>query len=304
MDSVIAQTYKNLEILVIDDGSTDSSGKICDEYAQKDSRIRVIHQENVGLAEVRNVGIRECSGEWIQFVDSDDWIDPETVETCYRLAGESGADIVSFLLKAELDNGNSLPTACFQQKLMSTEEALSLILFSKYITASSCNKFIRKKLFNGVEYPRGKLFEDIHTVHRYVGNAGKVLCTDYPFYHHFQHSSSITHTKFSSRTYDLAEAIQDCYSFVMSRCGDNAEFRNNILVGVCLRKLAFVKHMIKAGTDTYDMEYISQLRREIVPLRVLMYPHMNLKSKLQILLFKFSLKLYSTLYLRFRPDKA
>ncbi len=304
IESILAQTYTNLEILLIDDGSTDSSGKMCDEYAEKDSRIRVIHQENQGLAEVRNVGIRKAKGEWIQFVNSDDWIDAETIETCYRLSQEYGADIVSFIIQSERAYGKSLSVDSFSPKLMSSTEALSLILWSKYITASSCNKFAKKDLFSGVEYPRGKLFEDIHTVYKYVSKAKNVLCTDHPFYHCLQRSGSITHSVFSGRTYDLAEAIDDFYDFAIVHCGDNEEFRNNVIVGLSLRKLVFVQHMIKAGSESYDMEYISQLRREVEPVRVLKYPHMNIKQKIKILLFKFSFRLYCKVYLKFRRDKA
>ena len=105
-------------------------------------------------------------------------------------------------MQIEFEDGRSLHTGSFSQKLMSGIEAVSLILGSKYISASSCNKFTKKALFSGVEYPRGKLFEDIHTVYKYVSKAKNVLCTDHPFYHCLARSESITHSVFTaSRPY-------------------------------------------------------------------------------------------------------
>lgn len=94
-DSVTSQTYRNLEIIVIDDGSTDDSGSICDQYAEKDDRIRVIHTDNRGLASARNLGLENVSGEYISFIDSDDWIEPQTIEMFIRTALETEADIVN-----------------------------------------------------------------------------------------------------------------------------------------------------------------------------------------------------------------
>ena len=103
LDSIVNQTYRDFEILIIDDGSTDGSGRICDEYAEKDSRIKVFHTENRGLSCARNLGLAEAKGEWIGFVDSDDWIEPDMYEVLIRRAEETGADVVECSHYKELD---------------------------------------------------------------------------------------------------------------------------------------------------------------------------------------------------------
>lgn len=93
VDSILAQTFTDFECILVDDGSPDSCGKICDEYVQKDSRVKVIHQENQGLSAARNSGLDMASGAWIVFVDSDDWIEPDAVEVLYRAALQNDADM-------------------------------------------------------------------------------------------------------------------------------------------------------------------------------------------------------------------
>ena len=110
LDSVVQQTYRNLEIILVDDGSPDSCGAICDEYATKDERITVIHQENKGLSAARNAGLDIATGDYIQFVDSDDWIEPDALATVLSIAEDHHVDIVCFGFNKHLPSGEILPT--------------------------------------------------------------------------------------------------------------------------------------------------------------------------------------------------
>lgn len=306
LDSIIAQTYKNLEIILIDDGSTDSGGKICDDYAARDSRIRVIHQENVGLAEVRNVGIREAKGEYLQFVDSDDWVEPELVETCYKLSQEYDADIVTFRGTRNYDNGTfrHAPEPVRPHIIMSGTEALSMIMIPGYLNAASWNKFVKTSLYEGIEYPKGKLYEDLHTVYKYVAKARKVLCTSLELYHYFIRSASISNESFSARTYDLADAINNCYEFVIKRCGNDTTMRTDTIVGMYVRKMMFINHMVSSGRKSYDMEYIRKFQREMNPVLIMKCRHIKFEKKIQLLLLKYSISLYSFVFKKVRRDKA
>ena len=305
LDSILAQTYKNLEVIVINDGSTDSSGRICDDYAQKDSRVRVIHQENQGLAEVRNIGVRECRGEWIQFVDSDDWIDPETIETCCRYANEYDAEIVTFRCVLEYENGKRHHTVKkhYPPELMTSKKAVSVILLpDSIVDVIFCDKLIKAELFEGIVYPKGKLYEDMLTIHKVLVKTDRILCISSEFYHYLRRRGSIGHYRFSQKTYGIAEAAQKVFDFALSmNLGDKAAFRN-LAVGLWHWRMHVANDMIKS--EVYDNEYISGVQKAIKAHVVIQCPSISLSKKAQMLLFKYSFRLYSLLYLRFRRDKS
>lgn len=304
IDSILAQTYKNLEILLIDDGSTDSTGILCDQYALRDQRIRVIHQENQGLAEVRNIGIREAKGEYIQFVDSDDWIEPSTIETCYKYLQEYDADIVKFGFILDYEDGRKyhLFRISPAPKLMKNPEAVSLIFFRSYICTSSWDKFCKSSLFTGITYPRGKLYEDIYTTYKLVDRAEKVLSINDEFYHYSMRSGSIIHYNFSDKDYSASEATQECVDFITGNHVLNNEEYRNLSVGAWTYRLGTANKMFRAGK--LDKQYISQLRKDIKPIEVLRCQYLEFVKKAQLIVFKYSIKLYSIIYRRLGRDRA
>lgn len=188
VDSILAQTYGDLEILLVDDGSTDRSGQICDEYEGIDSRIRVVHTENRGLSEARNRGLTEAKGEWIGFVDSDDWIDQDMYESLLRRALETGADIAECGIRAEKPSG----TVARKRKVMvlSGEEAVSELLLSN-LGNVAWDKLYRKSCFETVRFPAGRLFEDVATTYRLLTEAGTVCTVEDCKYHHLQRQGSL-----------------------------------------------------------------------------------------------------------------
>ena len=164
VDSILRQTYRNLEILLVDDGSTDRSGTICDACAQQDTRVKVIHQKNGGLSAARNCGLETARGEYISFVDSDDLINDRMIETLYRDLAGQGADISAVGYRM-FENQEELrpeeitaPVQC-----MTGKEALRRILVSEEIGDFAWNKLYKKILFQTIRYPEGRVFEDRHT---------------------------------------------------------------------------------------------------------------------------------------------
>lgn len=217
VDSILSQTYQDLEILLIDDGSPDKCPAMCDEYAKKDKRIRVIHQENQGLAEVRNVGIREAKGEYIQYVDSDDWIEPDMLETCYNFMKKYDADIVCFRAIGEYEGGIQGHLGLnYSPRLMDSAEAVSVLFFPHYVDVIAWNKLMKAEILRGIEYPTGKLYEDMYTTYKILANARKILCISNELYHYRKREGSIGSYKFSRSTYDLADAAGKCFNFAIS----------------------------------------------------------------------------------------
>ena len=151
-DSILSQTYENLEILLVDDGSTDDSGLICEEYAKKDTRIRVIHKENGGLSSARNSGLDAASGEYIGFVDSDDWIEPEMYAEMLSLMLKSDAQIVC-AGRYDVAGGTGEKTVGLcpkRQEQVSGEELAGRIFLWDHCDSSACDKLYRRELFDGI----------------------------------------------------------------------------------------------------------------------------------------------------------
>jgi len=172
LDSIVNQTYRDLEILVIDDGSTDDSGRICDEY-RKDERVKVFHTENQGLSCARNLGLDEAHGEWIGFVDSDDWIEPDMYEVLLKRALETGADVV------ECGFNHLYPAkTVVQQKeelIIPGEDAIQA-LYRQQINEVVWNKLWKQGCFKFVRFPEGRVFEDVATTYRILYSVNRV-CT-------------------------------------------------------------------------------------------------------------------------------
>ena len=188
LDSVINQTYKDMEILIVDDGSTDGSGDICDEY-KADKRVRVFHTENRGLSCARNVGLDNAKGDWIGFVDSDDWIEPEMYELLIKGAEETGADIVECGIFMEF-KARTIQYPAIQTTVCETEAIEALIRYK--IRNQVWNKIWKAECFADIRFPEGRNYEDISTVYKIVQKA-KVTGINGEYYHWRQRASSITH---------------------------------------------------------------------------------------------------------------
>ena len=191
LDSIVYQTYKNLEILVVDDGSTDECGRICDEYEEKDERIRVFHTENRGLSCARNLGLDEARGEWIGFVDSDDWIEPDMYEVLLKEALETGADVVDCGVYWE-SPGKTVEIKK-QYHVLTGRDALRELLHQKIYNAV-WNKLWKHKCFDSIRFPAGRICEDIATTYRVFASIVCVSILNKSKYHYLRRDNSISTT--------------------------------------------------------------------------------------------------------------
>lgn len=207
MISICEQTYVNIEILLIDDGSTDTSGIKCDEWAKKDNRIKVVHKVNGGLSDARNYGLDLALGEWILFVDSDDYIDKLLIEKCLKLAWKNKAALIIFEYY-EVDEYDRL-TSCEKSNKECVFDSLSILnAFIKFGTGSSmaCNKLYRKEIWEGLRFVKGKLHEDEFIIIDTLQRADKVYLSSEPFYFYRKRSGSIMNKKGIKSYRDKLEA--------------------------------------------------------------------------------------------------
>lgn len=204
LDSVCRQTYRNIEIIVIDDGSTDCTGAICDEFAAKDARIKVLHCEKSGVGAARNRGLDCATGEYIGFVDSDDWAEPEMFETLYNLHVGKDVDIsiCSFFREKK---GCSKPLvddgAVFS---LTNKQALSELVRDKTYKNYLWNKLFKRSLFEGIRFPEGANYEDVAVIYRLFAKSRAVECVNKPLYHYVHRIGSIVSPKY----YDAESRFQ------------------------------------------------------------------------------------------------
>lgn len=211
-DSLRAQTLKEIEIIVIDDGSTDNSGSICDCYSIKDRRFTVIHKKHEGLAAARNEGIEKAKADYIMFVDSDDWVEPEFCEEPFCVAEASGAELVLFQSKKHGNMGKKHVKSFQREGIAAKADVLTKLWL---LTGESpWNKMYHRKLFDEIRYPVGRLCEDSAVTYRLVYKANTIVLLNKCLYHYHRYRpGSIS----SNRSVEL---MQDYFSFEFKRIDD------------------------------------------------------------------------------------
>lgn len=202
--SVCAQTYRNLEIIVVDDGSTDDTGVICDRLAAKDSRVQVVHKENGGPAEARNRGIAIAKGSYIGFVDGDDWIDPDMYEKLFSALKDKQADIAVCRYR-QVSRTRTLDESVDRAVLFEGQEALAVYVEEREefsIQNAAWNKLYRKKLLIGNPFPEGRWYEDIVFATEALARAGRCIYLDIALYNYIiDREESIMNCRINSRTF-------------------------------------------------------------------------------------------------------
>ena len=251
VESIINQSYKNLEIILVDDGSTDNSSSICDELKNSDERIRVIHKKNGGLSDARNVGIEIAKGDYIGFVDSDDWIEPDMFENLKLEMENSGACLAVTGINRIYDNGYSVNQ--FTREKIQIYEGKDIIkhyLEQNFFSTAAWDKLYRKELFEKRRFPVGKLFEDAPVIYDILCNIKKVVNIGKPHYHYFQRANSICGLSFSERKMDHYYFSKDIWRDALVRYPDLKK-QANIFLGCKLCELIF---SIEESTNRVDFK--------------------------------------------------
>lgn len=217
LNSVINQSYSNIEIILVDDGSTDKSSEICDAYAKNDDRIQVIHKINGGLSEARNVGIDYAKGQYITFIDSDDYIAKDYIEYLYNMLIQDDADISIVSNKKVWNDYEKLDELKMKKRSFQSIEAIEDLLYQKHIDNSAWGKMYKKSLFNQIRYPIGKLYEDLGTTYRVFYNADRIIWCNQQKYYYFQRNNSIMNQQFSLKNLDRIDISQQIMGFVQEK---------------------------------------------------------------------------------------
>lgn len=218
VDSILNQTYRDLEIILVDDGSPDNCPKICDEYAEKDKRIKVVHQKNGGLSSARNTGIDIATGKYLMFVDSDDTIHPQMCEILFKNLLETDADMSECGWKKvwDINNPNNQKYEASKTQYVTYENNdVFDLLYNKKIPSimTAWKKLYKKELFQDIRYPIGKIHEDEDVIHKILFKCKKHVFANYPMYNYTQRGDSIT-ASFNAKRLVILDILRDRIDFI------------------------------------------------------------------------------------------
>ena len=248
IESIIKQTYTNLQIILVDDGSPDNCGKICDEYAKKDLRIEVIHKANGGLSDARNVGISKAKGRYIGFVDSDDYIKEDMYEILLNLIKKYDADVSICNLYDVIDGNECIRNKENGIREYSRLDILKEVLLDKNIQSYAWNKLYEKELFDEIKYPIGKKYEDIGTTFYLFEKCNKIVVTSEPEYYYLKRADSLVNNVTESTILDYTEIIIQRYLYIKQNIKELRKYNNYYLA----------KTLITAHNDIENLENISE----------------------------------------------
>lgn len=246
--SVLSQTYKNLQIILVDDGSPDNCGNICDDYARVDNRIEVIHKANGGLSDARNVGLKAARGEYIGFVDSDDYVSNEMFENLYNTLISNDVDVSICNFYIVIDNKNIIKNADNGVKIYNKLEILKEILLDKKIQSYAWNKLYKRELFKDIEYPVGKKYEDIGTTFYILEKCSKISVSGSPEYYYITRGDSIVNNNTEGTVIDYISLISDRYDYIDKKYKELKKYNDFYIT----------KTLITAYTDAYHLKNNSE----------------------------------------------
>ncbi len=247
VDSVLKQDYTNIEIILVDDGSTDSSGNICDEYSNKyPNKVKVIHKKNGGLSDARNYGIKKSSGKYLIFVDSDDWIEENTISYSYKEIIENNAQIAVYGISIDQEGKKAKIKKPSEKRIISSKLAIIYLNSFRGIDVSVCNKMFCREIFNNIEFPVGKLCEDYYIIYKLFENTKQIILIPEVFYHYYQRPNSIVRN--SNLNMDYLYAAEEEMKY-LSKYNKDIEF-------------AGITGYVFANITLYHMKYIRNIKNE------------------------------------------
>lgn len=292
LESILVQSWNDYEIILVDDGSTDSSAQICDLYAEKYEMIRVIHKENKGLSDTRNRGIEKASGEYVYFPDSDDWLEPNTFSELSDVIEELTYDIISFNREFVTSEEDKLISAKSRIQKLSGKQALLEMLNQGDVTGFANDKIYRKKLFldNDIEFPVGKYYEDLGTNYKLFLKATKVYVTNQKYYHYLiTNPDSITQSWNEQKLQDMFGFYREIYYSPLVR-EKFEELEIEILQAYYINGLIHIlSSLYKSNISAQYSDIEKDIKQEIVKNSLGVTKLLNQPNKIKYLLYKLGL---------------
>jgi len=230
VDSLLSQTFEDFELILVDDGSPDSCPAICDDYAALDPRVRVVHKVNGGLSDARNAGIEVAQGEWLGFIDSDDWADPRMFQVLIEGALANDVDMAICGMSNVYGEGGRIVPQCEERRefVCDNVEAFGHLMVGRYIAGTVCTKLIKRSAIGDTRFLVGRFYEDAFFLNLLMPDLGRVWVTTEPLYYYLHRPASITSRSFSHKHMDMVDAYEQTMAIVKERFPQlrpQAEFR-------------------------------------------------------------------------------
>lgn len=264
IDSIINQSYKNIEVILVDDGSPDKCGEIANSYSKKDSRVKVIHKENGGLSDARNCGMKYATGEYVLFVDSDDWISEEMIDTLVSIAIETNADIVQSAFYYAYENYLLYDDRYYSENMnfieLNRRELMKELVINEKVKNFAWGKLYKIKLINDIPFKKGVLFEDVFWAHKVMDRVNKYIICHKPMCYYLQRNDSIVST-YTVRNLDIIRGLKERHSFIEKNYSDLVNESYKIIT-----KTILLHYYLLSNNDEKDIDrlYRTELRNYII----------------------------------------
>ena len=291
--SLRQQTYSNIEIILIDDGSTDRSGEICDQYAQEDDRIRVFHVDNGGQSRARNIGVQQASSDWIMFLDADDYYNTKAVEYLVALKDQYGVDLVVTSIIEVQDHQTDLIAGDLpldDSKKLDRHAALLHMFYGNSVGTSPGGKLYKKEILLQYPYPEGMIYEDLAIAYEHIAACKEIAVGNQHLYKYYRRAGSTVNSKYSDRLLNFYKVMEWNRAYVERDYPDDPEMKK----AVNTRYVFNGFHIVHAMLGSHMYKEIKKIRRDYSHYlgTVVMDKHITTKNKLKYVLFLCSPKLY------------
>lgn len=296
VESLINQDYENIEIILVDDGSIDSSGIICDDYQKNHTNVFSYHKKNGGLSDARNYGIDKANGKYITFVDGDDMVEKDYISFMYKLIKKENVKISSCGIKKLYDNG-TMKSDNFEnihKKFIGNEAEIYLNVIG-YFNVSACNKLFKKDLFNTIKFPKGKKSEDWFVMYKIIEKSNEIFYDSTPKYIYRQRSGSIT--KSSQVNIDAINAAKEVYEYYL---------KNDVVRKYAGQSLAFaiigVYNSYLTG-NTLEKSKLKEYKKMVKNIKYITYKKLSRSRQIQLFLFKNCGLLYNIIFKQYNERR-
>lgn len=294
IDSLLKQTYQNFEVILVNDGSTDDSPRLCEDYAREYENIHVFHKGNGGLSDARNFGVTKANSDWIFFLDPDDYLEEYTLELIVKIHEEHHADLISTKVKATSEynayTSYKLQESDYKDLVPFTKEkALEAMLDDKFATVSACAKLYHRSILEKAPFPVGKIYEDFYVVGQHLALADKIVISPLETYNYYRREGSIVRSTFTEKRYEFFDAAAKNEEVVSKEYIQNEELLQSLQAKKILG--GFVVIGAKADSGLKDFTKDKELLRVKIG-ELLQNGKLSWKVKMKYLIFILSPKLY------------